>query len=65
MSRRLESRLDAAKARAAVDEALEAELEEAAVVGTGYDRVTLPFPKEQIRSEILCHVENPETVYYF
>ena len=48
-----------------MDEALEAELEEAAVVGTGYDRVTLPFPKEQIRSEILCHVENPETVYYF
>ena len=25
------------------------------VVGTGYGRVRLPFPKEQIRSEILCH----------
>ncbi len=25
------------------------------VVGTGYGRVTLPFPKEHIRSEILCH----------
>ncbi|MBI3533973.1 MAG: benzoyl-CoA reductase subunit A, partial [Deltaproteobacteria bacterium] len=24
-------------------------------VGTGYGRLTLPFPKEQIRSEILCH----------
>jgi benzoyl-CoA reductase subunit A len=24
-------------------------------VGTGYGRATLPFPKEQIRSEILCH----------
>ena len=24
-------------------------------VGTGYGRRTLPFPKEQIRSEILCH----------
>ncbi len=24
-------------------------------VGTGYGRQTLPFPKEQIRSEILCH----------
>lgn len=30
-------------------------LVEAAVVGTGYGRATLPFPKEQIRSEILCH----------
>jgi len=25
------------------------------VVGTGYGRLTLPFAKEQIRSEILCH----------
>jgi benzoyl-CoA reductase subunit A len=24
-------------------------------VGTGYGRLTLPFPKDQIRSEILCH----------
>jgi benzoyl-CoA reductase subunit A len=24
-------------------------------VGTGYGRARLPFPKEQIRSEILCH----------
>jgi benzoyl-CoA reductase subunit A len=30
-------------------------LEVAASVGTGYGRATLPFPKEQIRSEILCH----------
>ena len=35
--------------------ALEMEIAEAAVVGTGYGRVTLPFPKEHIRSEILCH----------
>lgn len=34
---------------------LDIELEEAYVVGTGYGRVTLPFPKEHIRSEILCH----------
>ncbi|MBI3819782.1 MAG: benzoyl-CoA reductase subunit A [Planctomycetes bacterium] len=26
-----------------------------ASVGTGYGRARLPFPKEQIRSEILCH----------
>ena len=30
-------------------------LEEVASVGTGYGRQRLPFPKEQIRSEILCH----------
>ncbi len=27
----------------------------ASSVGTGYGRARLPFPKEQIRSEILCH----------
>jgi benzoyl-CoA reductase subunit A len=31
------------------------EMEQAQSVGTGYGRRTLPFPKEQIRSEILCH----------
>ena len=30
-------------------------LDIACTVGTGYGRATLPFPKEQIRSEILCH----------
>jgi benzoyl-CoA reductase subunit A len=35
--------------------ALEVPLEETYVVGTGYGRVRLPFPKEHIRSEILCH----------
>lgn len=42
-------------AREAMNKALDLELEETRVVGTGYGRVTLPFPKEQIRSEILCH----------
>ncbi|HEY7724993.1 MAG TPA: benzoyl-CoA reductase subunit A [Anaeromyxobacteraceae bacterium] len=40
---------------APVRAALEIPLEEAYVVGTGYGRVRLPFPKEHIRSEILCH----------
>ena len=31
------------------------QMEPAGSVGTGYGRQTLPFPKEQIRSEILCH----------
>jgi benzoyl-CoA reductase subunit A len=34
---------------------LEIPLEETWLVGTGYGRVTLPFSKEHIRSEILCH----------
>ena len=35
--------------------ALSVALEETYLVGTGYGRVTLPFSKEHIRSEILCH----------
>jgi benzoyl-CoA reductase subunit A len=38
-----------------VGRALAVPLEESYVVGTGYGRVRLPFPKEHIRSEILCH----------
>jgi benzoyl-CoA reductase subunit A len=41
--------------RGAVRGALGIPLEEVYVVGTGYGRVRLPFPKEHIRSEILCH----------
>jgi benzoyl-CoA reductase subunit A len=38
-----------------IEKALAIELEETYLVGTGYGRVTLPFSKEHIRSEILCH----------
>ncbi|MFQ5535454.1 MAG: benzoyl-CoA reductase subunit A [Sphingomonadales bacterium] len=38
-----------------VNEALDIDIEETYVVGTGYGRVRLPFSKEHIRSEILCH----------
>jgi benzoyl-CoA reductase subunit A len=38
-----------------IEKALATELEETYLVGTGYGRVTLPFSKEHIRSEILCH----------
>ncbi|MCC7011246.1 MAG: benzoyl-CoA reductase subunit A [Planctomycetes bacterium] len=41
--------------REAVERAADIELEQACCVGTGYGRATLPFPKEWIRSEILCH----------
>jgi benzoyl-CoA reductase subunit A len=44
-----------AAVRSAVEAATDAELSAAATVGTGYGRARLPFPKEQIRSEILCH----------
>ncbi len=38
-----------------IERALGIDLEETYLVGTGYGRVTLPFSKEHIRSEILCH----------
>jgi len=46
---------NADRLRRAVEKARAIELVEAGTVGTGYGRQRLPFPKEQIRSEILCH----------
>ncbi len=43
------------RVRNRIDASLAIELEESYLVGTGYGRVTLPFSKEHIRSEILCH----------
>ncbi|MEO7114844.1 MAG: benzoyl-CoA reductase subunit A [Caldimonas sp.] len=34
---------------------LDTEMEETYIVGTGYGRARLPFSKEHVRSEILCH----------
>jgi len=39
----------------AAEAASAADLDVVGTVGTGYGRARLPFPKEQIRSEILCH----------
>ena len=47
--------VDASTVERAVTSTLDVDLEEAYLVGTGYGRVTLPFSKEHIRSEILCH----------
>ncbi len=47
----------------AMTRALEVDIEETYVVGTGYGRVTLPFPKEHIRSEILCHGLGAHVMY--
>jgi benzoyl-CoA reductase subunit A len=41
--------------RPAVEAAWTAALDVVGTVGTGYGRARLPFPKDQIRSEILCH----------
>lgn len=38
-----------------IDDVRSIDLVETGTVGTGYGRQRLPFPKEQIRSEILCH----------
>jgi len=38
-----------------VQRVIDVPLEEVATVGTGYGRARLPFPREMIRSEILCH----------
>lgn len=45
----------AARVQKTIEDALAIDLEETYLVGTGYGRVTLPFSKEHIRSEILCH----------
>jgi benzoyl-CoA reductase subunit A len=54
---------DPAEVHSAVKAAREAKLEEVATVGTGYGRARLPFPKEQIRSEILCHGLGAHTLF--
>ncbi|MCP5115868.1 MAG: benzoyl-CoA reductase subunit A, partial [bacterium] len=41
--------------RTGVHHAVNAEFDVRGEVGTGYGRQRLPFPKEMIRSEILCH----------
>src|SRR5450759_1097162 len=41
--------------RAPIKSVLDTALEETYTVGTGYGRARLPFSKEHIRSEILCH----------
>ena len=39
----------------AINEVIDGKLEIVSMVGTGYGRQQLPFPKKNIRSEILCH----------
>ncbi len=55
--------VDPATVERAVKSALGVDLEEVYLVGTGYGRVTLPFSKEHIRSEILCHGLGAHVMY--
>jgi benzoyl-CoA reductase subunit A len=55
IGRALERTRGGSGVRASVERAATADLGVVATVGTGYGRARLPFPKEQIRSEILCH----------
>jgi benzoyl-CoA reductase subunit A len=50
-----ETRSRRAQIEAPIKGVLDTEMEETYVVGTGYGRARLPFSKEHIRSEILCH----------
>jgi len=49
--------------RAPIKSVLDTELEESYVIGTGYGRARLPFSKEHIRSEILCHGLGAHVMY--
>ena len=49
--------------RAPIQGILETDLEETYVIGTGYGRARLPFSKEHVRSEILCHGLGAHVMY--
>ncbi|MBI3204974.1 MAG: benzoyl-CoA reductase subunit A [Myxococcales bacterium] len=47
----------------AVEGAASSAIEEMSFVGTGYGRQTLPFPKQAVKSEILCHGRGAHRVF--
>jgi benzoyl-CoA reductase subunit A len=49
--------------RKPIQSVLDTAMEETYVVGTGYGRARLPFSKEHIRSEILCHGLGAHVMY--
>jgi len=53
----------AVKIRAPIQSILDTDMAETYVVGTGYGRARLPFSKEHIRSEILCHGLGAHVMY--
>ena len=51
------------RVEAPIKDILDTSLEETYIVGTGYGRARLPFSKEHIRSEILCHGLGAHVMY--
>ena len=49
--------------RKPIQSVLDTDMDETYVVGTGYGRARLPFSKEHIRSEILCHGLGAHVMY--
>ncbi|HMA90269.1 MAG TPA: benzoyl-CoA reductase subunit A [Burkholderiales bacterium] len=49
--------------RAPIEGIIDTPLDEVYIVGTGYGRARLPFSKEHIRSEILCHGLGAHVMY--
>lgn len=62
VARKVSPEVRAVLDQAARDAASEV-VEEVALAGTGYGRQTLPFPKEAVRSEILCHGRGAHRVF--
>ena len=58
-----ETRNQSSSIRQPIQAVIDTELEETYVVGTGYGRARLPFSKEHIRSEILCHGLGAHVMY--
>ncbi|RPH66031.1 MAG: benzoyl-CoA reductase subunit A [Burkholderiales bacterium] len=52
-----------AQVEAPVKGILDMDMEETYVIGTGYGRARLPFSKEHVRSEILCHGLGAHVMY--
>ena len=52
-----------AQVEAPIKGILDTEMEETYTVGTGYGRARLPFSKEHVRSEILCHGLGAHVMY--
>ena len=61
--RRCPTRLRRKRIASPIESVLDTDMVETYVVGTGYGRARLPFSKEHIRSEILCHGLGAHVMY--
>lgn len=58
-----DTKSQSARIRDPIKGVLDTPLEETYVIGTGYGRARLPFSKEHVRSEILCHGLGAHVMY--